>query len=541
VYVFEGISSELRDVGVTTLFGLLGDANLFLVDHFVRELGGRYVSAVHESSAVMMAQGYAMRSGRLGVATVTHGPGLTNTTTALVEASRSNSPVLIVVGNTTSDYSQSLQAVDQSAVIAATGAYHVDVGEPARIRAGARHAIDVCTRESRPVVLSFTTVLQWEQISESPGQPFVAADSVSGEAASPLIDEASLDAAAGIIASARRPLVIAGRGAAGARASVLELTKQIGAPIATTLRGRYLFNAVDGCVGVSGTLSTPAGSEVIADSDCIIAIGAGLNGFTTYNNALYKGKPIVHVDNVASRVGRYCPATVGLIGDAAEVCDHLAAWLADAMPGPSRFRAEVLARLDDTSFRWAPANVNRFDLANVFSAIDGALPARRTIAFDGGRFMGEAFKYLTAPDYHSQIFASAFGAVGMGAGAAIGAGCAAPDDVTVLVTGDGGLMMNGLAEIHSAVRCGVRLVVVVANDGSYGAEYDQFTARGMDPGLSLFTWPRFADVAEQVGFRGFTIESLADLEDVLPALARADAPMLLDVRVNPADVPSLGH
>jgi len=78
MYVFEAIADELRAAEVDTVFGLLGDANAFLVNHFVRSLGGRYVSAAHESSAVMMAQGYAMRSGHLGVATTTHGPGLTN-------------------------------------------------------------------------------------------------------------------------------------------------------------------------------------------------------------------------------------------------------------------------------------------------------------------------------------------------------------------------------------------------------------------------------------------------------------------------------
>ena len=77
----EAIAAAVAHADVSTMFGLVGDSNLFMVNAFVEQFGGRYVSAVHEASAVMMAHGYACRSGQLGVATVTQGPGLTNTAT----------------------------------------------------------------------------------------------------------------------------------------------------------------------------------------------------------------------------------------------------------------------------------------------------------------------------------------------------------------------------------------------------------------------------------------------------------------------------
>ena len=80
-----------------TVFGLIGDANLFIVDCLVREHDIRYVAATHEASVTMAAMGYARASGRLGVGTITHGPGLTNAITALVEATRSRTPLLLVV------------------------------------------------------------------------------------------------------------------------------------------------------------------------------------------------------------------------------------------------------------------------------------------------------------------------------------------------------------------------------------------------------------------------------------------------------------
>ncbi|HLQ84911.1 MAG TPA: thiamine pyrophosphate-binding protein, partial [Salinisphaeraceae bacterium] len=96
--VYEAIARTLADIEVTQLFGLIGDANLFLVDSYIRDCKGQYIPAVHEAGAVQMAMGYAQASGKTGVATVTHGPGLTNTVTALVEGVKSAIPTVVLAG-----------------------------------------------------------------------------------------------------------------------------------------------------------------------------------------------------------------------------------------------------------------------------------------------------------------------------------------------------------------------------------------------------------------------------------------------------------
>src|ERR1700739_2535491 len=93
MYVYEALAQALYDNDVHEMFGVVGDANLFIIDSFVNAAGGRYVATSTESGAVMAAFGYAQVSGKLGVATVTHGPGLTNTVTALVEAQRGGVPL----------------------------------------------------------------------------------------------------------------------------------------------------------------------------------------------------------------------------------------------------------------------------------------------------------------------------------------------------------------------------------------------------------------------------------------------------------------
>src|SRR5690606_6878957 len=120
--VFAALARALGDLGVDTMFGLIGDANLFFADAFVREQGGRYVSATHENSAVLMALGYAQVTGKVGVATVTHGPGLTNTITALVEGVKGTMPMVLIAGDTAIIDKDNFQNVPQREHVHAAGA-----------------------------------------------------------------------------------------------------------------------------------------------------------------------------------------------------------------------------------------------------------------------------------------------------------------------------------------------------------------------------------------------------------------------------------
>jgi thiamine pyrophosphate-dependent acetolactate synthase large subunit-like protein len=190
---------------------------------------------------------------------------------------------------------------------------------------------------------------------------------------------------------------------------------------------------------------------------------------------------------------------------------------------------------------WDIALGQRVTLAGVLSAMNRALPRNRTVVYDGGRFEGEAYKYIWATDYRSQVLTTDFGVVGLGMGAAIGAASAARDEATVLVTGDGGFMMNGMAELHSAIRAGLPLIVVICNDSSYGAEYDQFVNRGLDPSLSLFDWPDFAEVARALGADGLTVDTVADVPAAIAAFQAPTRPVVIDLRIGVADIPQVPH
>src|SRR5580692_621498 len=259
MFVHEVIAREVAATGTDTVFGLLGDANLFMVNSFVRQQNGTYVSAVHEASAVMMAYGYAGRGARLGVATVTQGPGLTNTATALTEGVRSGKPLLVITGDTAPGNKLNQQTLDTEPFVAATGAGYVLVERPEAAAAAVRTAARKAIEESRPYVLNCPTEYQWQVVDA--GAEDNGADAWPDRGECPQPAEEVLEEALGVIAAARRPLVLAGQGVIGKeqRQAVLAFAERLGAPIATTLRARNLYSAAEGCVGVCGTVSTEPG------------------------------------------------------------------------------------------------------------------------------------------------------------------------------------------------------------------------------------------------------------------------------------------
>lgn len=531
----------LVDHGVDVVFGVMGDANLFVVDAMVRQLGTRYVAAAHEASAVLMAEGFARVGGRLGVATVTHGPGLTNAFTALVEGTRNRTPLLLVTGDTAVEDVDNYQDIAHGQVVDATGAGFQQVRSGPSIGRDVAQAVRRAHVERRPIVLNIPVELMWADVDYIPEPRLAPDEPASGP--SPEV----LDRALGIVASANRPLILAGRGAvsAGARKALTRLAERLGAPVAATVLAPGFFRGEPCDLGVFGTLSTPVASEAIATADCLVVFGASLNYFTTSRRALLEGKRVVHVDVDASSIGRHVPVDAGVTGDARTVAEAMVALLDDAGHVPSGFRSDQLAgQLDaEAAARREfedPPDTSALDPWDVTRRLDRLLPSERTVVVDGGRFMRNA---LTFPveDPRAFVTTHGFGAIGLGMGNAIGAAIACSDRPTVLLIGDGGFMMGGMAEFHTAVRNSLDLIVVVFNDSCYGAEHRQFWARDMDPGLSLHEWPDLVAVATACGAQAVRVEALDDLGAVseLVEARSGSQPLLIDVALDPAAVSAM--
>jgi acetolactate synthase-1/2/3 large subunit len=537
--LYAGMARNLADLGVDTLFGLMGDANLFMADHFARHCGGRYVAATHEANAVLMALGHAQVTGKVGVATVTHGPGLTNTVTALVEGVKGTTPMLMLCGDTAVEDRENFQKLHQREFILATGAGFEQLRAPATMSEDLARAYRRAIVERRPVVLNIPVDFQWRDIDYAYVAPFIAETRVFAP------DSDDLDNAVGIIAAARRPIVLAGRGATapGARAALIRLAARTGALLATTLKARALFDGEDFDLGVFGTLSTDAAVEEIAKSDCVIAFGASLNKYTAARGSLLGGKRLVQVDQDPAALGANYRPHAGLVGDPAMTAARIVELLDLAEIPPSGVRDDTL-RLRLAQHRIAPRLAREVapgavDIRAALLKLDAAVPADRTLVHDGGRFMVESWKAVRAPSPRAYVHTVNSACIGLGMGHAIGAAVATAGRPTLLVTGDGGFMLGGMAEFATAVREKIDLIVAVCNDGGYGAEHIQFRRKGMDPSGSMLQWPDLAPVAIALGGHGVTVRSEADMDAAAAAISARSRPLLIDIKLDPESLAAI--
>lgn len=534
------LARELARHGGGTMFGVTGEANVFMADRFVRTERGRYVAAASEMGAVVMAKGYAAVSGRLGIATVTHGPGLTNAMTALVDGVREGTPLVLVAGDTAIVDSGNIQNIDQRQVVLAAGAGFEQLRSPATVSQDTAVACRRALAERRPVVLNVPADFMFSECDCDDQLTAAAPAPAPGPAA------AAVDEAVGVIASARRPIPLAGRGgiAPEARAALLALAERAGAPVATTLKGKDLFRGEEFDLGIFGTLSHPVAAEVIAQSDCIIAFGASLNGWTTARGAYLDGKRVVQCDLDARQLNSRARIDVGIAGDAAAVADAIRHRLDEVDLPPAGFRS---SRLRDQLAGLAAVGgrARRADgppgLGESLDALNAAAPRDRILVLDSGRFVFAAFSRLHVEHPAWFVPTVGFGAIGLGMGHAVGAACAGSGRPVLLVAGDGGFMLGGLAEFNTAVRYGLDVIVAICNDGSYGAEEAFMRERSADPAIARFRWPGFADVAASLGGHGVTVSTAGDLQDLATIIAGRTGPLLLDIRLDPDTINGFEH
>lgn len=534
IHVYQSIARATHEHGVETMFGLMGDANLFMVDSFVRDCGGRFVPAAHEGSSVLMAIAYAHVSGKVGVATVTHGPALTNAMTALTEAVRGHVPLVLLAGDTPVDNPRHLQSIDQREVVKAAGAGFEQLRSPATTGKDVARAFYRAQVERRPIVLNMPADFMWEEVSHDMQvlDVFTAPGGVA--------EGDTLDNAIGMIASARRPLILAGGGAVHARDQLVALADRLEAPLATTLKAKGLFNDHPYNIDIFGTLSTPAAYDLIAQSDCIICFGTALHDFTTDRGKLMKDKRIVQIDVQPEAIGGGLHPDAALVADAGLTAQTILYWLNEAEIAPSGFTRDLdIAELTAHPVGSQKTTDGFVNYVYALERLETALPKDRVLVSDGGRFMTEVWCRISAPDPKSFVGTVNFGAIGLGLQEAIGAGLAAPERPVVMFTGDGGFMMGGINEFNTAVRLGLDLIVIVANDSAYGAEHIQFIDRKMDPSLTEFNWPSFAEVARSLGGEGVEVTSRDGLEEAIEAMNKRKGPFLMELRLDPNDVPRM--
>jgi thiamine pyrophosphate-dependent acetolactate synthase large subunit-like protein len=533
--VYELIADAVATHDVDTVFALLGDGNMYAMAALVDRHGVRLVNARHENAAVLMADGWARTTGRVGVCSVTCGPGLTQVVTALTGAVRNRAPLVVLAGDVPAETAWNPQQTDQEAVVASTGARYLRASEPAEIVTAIQEAFSVAERDHVPFVVAVPYDVQEHTTDAVP----VGRLGRDRPATPPAPDPAEIAAAADKLAAAAHPVILAGRGAvdSGARGAILTLAARTGALVGTTLFARDWFRGEPYGLGLIGGLSSRTTRELVAEADLVLAVGAGLGYFATDNGALFRGKEVIQVDLDPPGVSEGVQAATSYVrGDAAAAVAAIDSEL------EARGHHATGARTPETEARLAhplpeypeyTPEPGTLDPAAVIAALDADLPDDVLLVYGVGHFWSFAVMGLHRPEPKDHLHAYGFGAVGQGLGTAIGAAIASGRPV-VLVEGDGSLLMHA-GELATVAIENLNLLTIVMNDGGFGSEIHKLNSRGLDGELARFGRTDFAGVARGFGVPGYTLESPEQIAAIV-AEHLGRGPAVVDVPMSKAGI-----
>jgi thiamine pyrophosphate-dependent acetolactate synthase large subunit-like protein len=359
----------------------------------------------------------------------------------------------------------------------------------------------------------------------------------------PVPAAAAVSELADLLAGARRPVFVAGRGARPALAGeqLRALASRTGALLATSAVARGLFSGDPFDLDVSGGFASPVAAELIRGADLLVGWGCALNMWTMRHGSLVgAGTTVVQVDLDAEALGAHRPIQLGLIGDVAETARAVDAELARREHASAGYRSAELAARLAREVRWRDvpydddSDAGRIDPRTLSIALNELLPTERTVAVDSGNFMGYPAMYLDVPDADGLVFTQAYQSIGLGLATAVGAAVARPDRLTVAALGDGGALM-GISELETAVRLGLGLLIVIYNDEAYGAEVHHFGPDGHPLGTVTFPPTDIAEIGRGFGCAAVTVRRREDLGPdgaVAGWLAGPrDRPLVVDAKV----------
>ena len=522
------LAQALVDVGVKDYFfilgGPLGDAHRRMV-----ELGIRPIDVRHEQAAAMMAHAYARVTGNVGLAMGCSGPGALNLTTGIATAWADGAPVVAIGGSSPSfqDGMGTFQEVDQVACFRPITKWSTRINDPARIPDTIEEAFQRA-RGGRPgpVYVDLPANVLYgstREKSADDGKGGAKSFEVPVRAAQPpevhraLADPDSVRRAVQVLAAAERPVIVVGTGALWSEAwdELRAFVDYAGIPFYSTPQARGLIEE-DHALSLLG-----ARSAAWRGADVVVVIGTRLNHMVGFGRPprFAADAQFIQLDIDQEQLGHNRSVDVALLGDAKAVlrqlCDEAqgtirresyAPWVdrLTAMHHEKSAQAEERAGTDQTP-------IHPLRLAK---EVRDAIGRDTILVVDGQEIL--VYCRQTIPSYlpRHRLNSGPFGTMGVGLPFAIGAKVAAPDKQVVVVHGDGSFGMNGM-EIDTAVRHGVPIVCVIANNGGWTAIRPGPHRPGRDLGFV-----RYDLMAEGLGAYGELVERP---EDIRPALDRAMA------------------
>ena len=513
----EAIVDGLIRHGIDTVFGLPGVQVYGLFDALARNKNRiRLINARHEQTTAYMALGYACATGRPAVYTVVPGPGVMNTSAALVTAWGLNAPVLCLTGQVPSmmigrGRGQLHEMPDQLATLRSMVKWAERIEHPNQAPHLVARAFQEMT-SGRPGPASLE--MAWDQFSAT--SEVTPIDPLPPHPV-PLPDPEKIDALAGLMAKAKAPMLWVGGGAIGAAAPIKALAERIGAPVVAFRNGRGILDDDHPL-----SLNVAAGYRLWPETDLLIGFGTKLETPMGRWAKPLPGLKVARIDIDPAEMRRL-RTDIGIVADARDVAEQL---LKAVKPNKDKARRVAVAKAKSE----AAEDVRTVQPQMSFlEAIRDVLP-EDGILCDEMTQVGYV-SWIGFP-FHAPrtLITSGFsGTLGAGFPMALGAKVACPDRAVVSLTGDGGFLFAGV-ELATAVLHRINLVTVLFNNGAYGnvLRDQRRLYDGREAGSALRN-PDFQLFARAFGVPSWRVTDAAGLRSALGEALKANAPALIEV------------
>jgi acetolactate synthase-1/2/3 large subunit len=531
----------LREMGVRTVFGYPGGAVLYIYDALYQEKGIKHVLVRHEQGALHAADGYARVTGEVGVALVTSGPGATNAVTGLATANMDSIPLVCLSGQVPTGLigNDAFQEADTVGITRSCTKHNylvTDVNDLARIL---REAF-LIARTGRPgpvlVDIPKDITAQTADYSDQNGAVEIRSYRPTLQGHRKMIQRC-----ADLLAKAERPLFYTGGGVilSNAAEELTRLARAVGAPLTSTLMGLGGFPASDplflGMLGMHGTYEA---NMAVSRCDLLVAIGARFDDRVTGKiEEFAPDATIIHMDVDPTSISKNVPVHVPIVGDIKSVLCQLLPLVEDpafkqGLPDRQSWWAEISQWRDRHCLRYRK-NDSVIQPQTVIERLYTLTKGEAILVTDVGQHQMWAAQYYPQERPRRWLTSGGLGTMGYGLPAAIGAQMARPDDVVVLVAGDGSIQMN-IQELATAMANRLPLKIAIINNNFLGMvrQWQEFFYDHRYAESHMDVTPDFVKLAEAYGAIGLRARHPGEVDGVIHQALKSDGLVIMDFRVN---------
>jgi pyruvate dehydrogenase (quinone) len=553
VTVADYLLERLRDWGVEYVFGFPGDGiNGILAAWGRAKNNPKFVQARHEEMSAFEAVGYAKFTSRVGVCAATSGPGAIHLLNGLYDAKLDHVPVVAIVGQTSrsamgGSYQQEVDLLSLFKDVASDYVQMITV--PEQLPNVLDRAIRIALAERAPTALIIPSDVQELEYSAPTHEFKMVPSSLGLDWPETVPGDKAIARAAEVLNAGEKVAILAGSGARGARAELIQVADLLGAGVAKPLLGKdVLTDDLPYVTGSIGLLGTRPSYDMMMGCDTLLSVGSSFP-YTQFLPAFDQARG-VQIDIDAKYIGMRYPYEVNLVGDAAATLRALIPHLRRKEDRAWREGIEAsVARWWQVMDAEAMVDAEPVNPMRLFAELSSRLPGNAIVTADSGSAANWYARQLKFRDDMRGSLSGNLATMGPGVPYGIGAKFGHPDRPVIVFAGDGAMQMNGLAELITIKRYwpewdDPRLVVAVLHNN----DLNQVTweMRAMEGAPKFAESQELPDVdyaafAASLGLQAITVDAPGQLGPAWDRALAADRPVLLDVHTDPNVPPIPPH